>query len=148
MAARDEEVIRQRRRRGTLLRARDDNAEVVRQRCCRCEPRSAQAVHVRSTSIDRRAAQDPRERDALADLSEQQDRPVTMTAAQTVIAVALVLGAASALAGLVLQQRRVLERRRAGVTDRLRSTLLEGVLVAVGGVLIVGALAAARVAYP
>ncbi|MBF4589554.1 hypothetical protein [Curtobacterium sp. VKM Ac-1395] len=73
---------------------------------------------------------------------------MTTTAAQTVSAVTLVLGAASALAGSVLQQRRALERRRTGVTDRLRSTLLEGVLVALGGVLIVGALAAAHVAYP
>lgn len=73
---------------------------------------------------------------------------MTTTAAQTVFAVTLVLGAASALAGSVLQQRRALERRRTGVTDRLRSTLLEGVLVALGGVLIVGALAAAHVAYP
>ena len=73
---------------------------------------------------------------------------MTTAAVQTVFAVALLLGTASALAGLVLQQRRVLRRRKTGVTDRLRSTLLEGVLVTLGGVLVVGALAAAHVAYP
>ena len=63
--------------------------------------------------------------------------PVT---AQIFFAVALALGTATTLLGLVLQWRRVLERRQAGTAQKLRSTPREAVFVGVGGALIVGAL--------
>jgi len=66
--------------------------------------------------------------------------------AQILFAVALALGTATTLLGLVLQWRRVLERRQAGTAQKLQSTPREAVLVGVGGALIVGALLLSRFA--
>ncbi|WP_416264432.1 hypothetical protein ACNANV_01165 [Curtobacterium flaccumfaciens pv. flaccumfaciens] len=49
--------------------------------------------------------------------------------AQILFAVALALGTATTLLGLVLQWRRVLERRQAGTAQKYRSTPREAVLI-------------------
>jgi len=67
--------------------------------------------------------------------------------AQILFALTLALGTATTLLGLVLQWRRVLERRQAGTTQKLRSSPREAVLVGVGGALIVGALLLSWLAY-
>ncbi|PZE23545.1 MULTISPECIES: hypothetical protein [unclassified Curtobacterium] len=73
---------------------------------------------------------------------------MSIVLAQNLFGIALALGAASLLIGLMHQWRRILQRRQTGATQKLRSSPFEAVCVIVGGALVLLALFLSGMAFP